>query len=64
MILSLEPNYPSARQYVLKLHRDARPGTGEFFGRVENLVSGHTFEFRSADELIAGLVGLALDELH
>jgi hypothetical protein len=63
MILSLEPNYPSARQYVLKLHRDARPGANQFFGRVESIVSGHSFEFRSTEELVAGLVGLALDGL-
>jgi hypothetical protein len=64
MILSLEPNYPSARQYVLKLHRDAKPNNGRFFGRVESIATGHSFEFRSMEELVAGLAGLAMGEAH
>jgi hypothetical protein len=62
MTLKLEPSYPSARQFVLKLHRDAQPGPGRFFGRVESLVSGQSFEFGNADELVAGLVWLALGD--
>ena len=64
MILNIEPTYPSARQFVLKLHRDAAPGRGQFFGRVESLVSGNSFDFRNADELVAGLLFLALGEPH
>jgi hypothetical protein len=59
MILNIEPSFPSVRQYVLKLHRDANPENGRFFGRVESLVSGHAFEFRSCAELVAGLTFLA-----
>jgi hypothetical protein len=55
MILANHPNYPHSRAYVLKLHRDARPGIGKFSGRVENVTTGETFVFDSAEELIVRL---------
>jgi hypothetical protein len=55
MILSPEPNYPSARRYVLKLHRDAVPARGRLIGRLENMVSGHSFDFSNAQQLLLGL---------
>ena len=58
MILHHEPNYPSTRHYVLKLHRDASPCNGHFFGRIESVATGHAIEFRSIEELAAGLAGL------
>jgi hypothetical protein len=57
MILATEPTYPNALAYVLKLHRDARPGTGTLFGRLENVTTGEQFVFGSADELLACLAG-------
>jgi hypothetical protein len=41
--------------YVLKLHRDARPGLGRVMGRLENVTTGEQFVFASAEELLAGL---------
>ena len=52
MILSTHPSYPNARAYVLKLHRDARPGSGKFIGRLENVTTGEHFVFASGDELL------------
>ena len=55
MILATHPSYPSARAYVLKLHRDARPGIGRVIGRLENVTTGEQFVFGSAEELLACL---------
>jgi hypothetical protein len=55
MILSTHPNYPNARAYVLKLHRDARPGHGRLIGRLENVTTGEQFVFGNAEELLACL---------
>ncbi len=51
--LSSRASYPSARSYVLKLHRDARPDL--LAGRIENVSSGRHFDFADAAELVAGL---------
>jgi len=56
MILATHPNYPQARAYVLKLHRDAHPGNGKFIGRLENVTTGERFVFGNAGELLACLV--------
>jgi len=55
MILAVHPNYPNARAYVLRLHRDARPATGRFIGRLENVTTGEQFVFGNAEELLACL---------
>ena len=55
MILATHPSYPNALAYVLKLHRDARPGTGRLLGRLENVTTGEQFAFANAGELIACL---------
>jgi hypothetical protein len=55
MILATNPSYPTSRAYVLKLHRDAQPGSGRFIGRIENVTTGETFTFSSAEELLACL---------
>ena len=55
MILSAHPSYPNAMAYVLKLHRDARPGLGRVMGRLENVTTGEQFVFASAEELLACL---------
>ena len=52
MILATHPSYPNTRAYVLKLHRDASPGTGDFTGRVVNIVTGESFNFDSVEELL------------
>ena len=53
MTLSSEITYPSARRYVLKLHRDATPANGRLAGRLENMTSGRFYEFGSGKELLA-----------
>jgi hypothetical protein len=55
VILSAHPSYPNARAYVLKLHRDARPGLGRVMGRLENVTTGEQFVFASAEELLTCL---------
>lgn len=55
MVLKHEPSYPSARSYVLKLHRDASPQPNRMTGRLENLSTGRYFEFTSGDQLLACL---------
>jgi hypothetical protein len=55
VILATHPSYPTALAYVLKLHRDARPGIGRVMGRLENVTTGEQFLFASADELLACL---------
>ncbi len=55
MILATCPNYPNARAYVLKLHRDARPASGKLVGRLENVTTGEQFAFANAEELLACL---------
>ena len=46
---------PSTLAYVLKLHRDARPGIGRVMGRLENVSTGEQFVFANAEELLACL---------
>jgi hypothetical protein len=55
MTLNSHASYPSARSYVLKLHRDAMPGHGHIFGRLENLSTGQHFDFSTGEELLAHL---------
>jgi hypothetical protein len=42
--------------YVLKLHRDARPGQGPLHGRLEHMASGERNDFASADGLVDWLL--------
>lgn len=55
MILAVHPAYPNALAYVLKLHRDARPGLGRVMGRLENVTTGEQFVFGTGEELLACL---------
>lgn len=55
MTLNPHPAYPSAGCYVLKLHRDARPGNGRLCGRLEHIASGDLVEFASGEGLLAWL---------
>jgi hypothetical protein len=63
MGLDTAPLYPSDRAYVLKLHRDATPGKGRIFGRLEKVASGEHFVFASAEELLAILIRLDSKQL-
>jgi hypothetical protein len=55
VILSALPSYPTARSYVLKLHRDATPAFANLTGRLENVATGEVYEFSTAWELLACL---------
>lgn len=55
MTLHSIANYPNARSYVLKLHRDALPGLGRLIGRLEHIASGDHVDFDSGAELVAWL---------
>jgi hypothetical protein len=55
MSLHSHVSHPSARSYVLKLHRDAAPQHGHWIGRLEHMSSGRSFEFHSAEELLSCL---------
>jgi hypothetical protein len=52
MSLSALVPHPSRCSYVLKLHRDATPASGQLFGRLENIATGHCFVFGSVAELL------------
>ncbi|MBI3775209.1 MAG: hypothetical protein HY273_06600 [Gammaproteobacteria bacterium] len=56
--MTLDPRlpYPSARSYVLKLHRDALPEHGKLSGRLENMTSGRHYDFNSGEQLLTCLL--------
>lgn len=56
MTLRNLPSFPSRRRYVIKFHDDAQAHPGGLAGKLENVVSGRQFDFRSDQELIALLV--------
>ena len=62
MSLDPRPLFPSALVFVLKLHRDCRPDSGLWFGRLEHLASGRQGEFASGADLLACVARIA--ELH
>lgn len=53
MALDPEPKYPNRRAYVVKVRSDAKPDA--LAGVVENLVTGASREFASAEELLDSL---------
>lgn len=55
MILDTRSHYPSARTYVLKLHRDAPSDPASLCGRLENMASGRHVDFTCAEQLVAWL---------
>jgi len=61
MTLHSLSNYPSARTYVLKLHRDAAPAQWHLVGRLEHIASGDHFDFSNGEDLLAWLVQRAAD---
>jgi hypothetical protein len=56
MVQNSLTNYPHARSYVLRLHRDAAPSDGMIMGRLEHVVSGRQYEFHSIEGLAACIV--------
>jgi hypothetical protein len=56
MTLSPLTRHPARRSYVLKLDRAATPDRDGLTGRLENMASGHHFDFGTADQLIACLI--------
>jgi hypothetical protein len=55
MTLNPQPNYPSKRSYVLKIHRDAAPGLGQVFGRLEHMETGECIDFVSGEAMLRAL---------
>ena len=53
MALDPEPKYPNRRAYVVKVRSDAKPDA--LAGVVENLVTGASREFATAEELLDSL---------
>jgi hypothetical protein len=56
MSLDTRPAYPHPLCYVLKLHRDSRPGNGSLQGVLEHVASGDVIPFQSTAALQAALV--------
>lgn len=56
MTLSPLTRHPAKRSYVLKLDRAATPDRDGLAGRLENMASGHHFDFGTAEQLIACLI--------
>ena len=63
MTLNHHPDFPSARYYVLKLHRDSDPARSVLRGRIEHVASGEHFDFASAPALLA-LLARHLEDLE
>jgi hypothetical protein len=62
MVLNPYPIYPSASQYVLRLHRDAQPQNGVLLGHIVHVTSGDSCTFASGEELLAWLASRAIDQ--
>ena len=56
MTLNHHPDYPSARYYVLKLHRDSSLSNGLLKGRLEHVATGKQVDFTSAAALLYALL--------
>ena len=56
MTLNPHPTYPAAGAYVIRMHRDARPESGQLAGRAEHVASGDSTDFATSHELLAWLI--------
>jgi len=56
MTLNPHPTYPAAGAYVIRMHRDARPESGQLVGRAEHVASGESTDFATAQDLLAWLI--------
>ena len=61
MTLNHHPDFPSARYYVLKLHRDSSQATGLLKGRLEHVATGEQVDFASAAALLYALLNQTND---
>lgn len=61
MVLNTYPIYPSVGHFVLRLHRDAQPQSGELVGHIVHVTSGDSCTFASGKELLAWLALRAVD---
>ena len=48
-----QPSLPTNRAFVVQLHADAEVEKGQFFGRVEHIVSYKATHFDSVEALVA-----------
>jgi hypothetical protein len=48
-----KPSLPAGRAFVVQIHADARVEHGQFYGRVEHIVSYQATHFTSPEELLA-----------
>ena len=58
MTLDPRPPFPSSHAFVVKLHAECNPATGDWRGRLENMANGRQCEFSSADQLLRGLASM------
>ena len=56
MTLNPHPTYPAAGAYVIRMHHDARPESGQLLGRAEHVASGDSTDFATGQELLAWLI--------
>jgi hypothetical protein len=54
MPLNTESKFASRRTFIIKVHRDSKPGF--LSGRLESYVTGRQHDFASSDELIASIL--------
>lgn len=62
MTLNPIPAHPGTLCYVLKLHRDSKPGQGQISGLLEHVASGDVAAFADAESLLAALLAHAVTE--
>lgn len=54
MMAQDKPSLPAGRAFVVQIHADARVDEhGQFYGRVEHIVSYQATHFKSLEELLA-----------
>lgn len=51
MMAQDKPSLPAGRAFAVQLHADARVEQGQFYGRVEHIVSYQATHFTSLEEL-------------
>ena len=54
MPLNTESKFASRRTFIIRVHRESKPGV--LSGRLETYVTGRQHEFASSDELIASIL--------
>lgn len=59
---SSQPLFPPQRAFVVQLSREADTAHGQYAGRVEHVVSGHSARFTDSKELLE-LIAAQLDKV-